>query len=497
MPQKKRTREEIGTESNDDLYSDIEERELSDIVSKKRKYTKKKNKDNNLNDDDNINNNEEIEEDDYHLVDDDTYSRTLDRVELRKRSKELIKKINQDKVNVKNEFFNLNYLHSKKAAIWKSNELTIDAEYQSSLNRQILKQSSILSISTRYSYEDLVVYLSENFRVREADSKSSTFQWAKLGSMLNLILANPYPLSSLSLSNIKQIVKKDRKAKEKKGDENVELKTANQLKTSADEDLEDPDILNTKRVENLSSFIKDSFVKTPLVNEHLERKNFEQVINKNSNSSSNSPNKLNILNLLVDPISNIQTIENFFDFSILVKHNQLFLSEFDNKIENEEKKEDHIPKVVPTTINNETKHLLKEKNNQMVLTINMRDINKLKKKLYQNNSYIKKLQEKYENSEENDEFELLNQVKESTKRHSLSPQKNNEDIRDYQNNKYNINIIKEIFPLHRYDEIYFNKDPVEQADILIRRGNKNLEIESTEKLEKIPEIIHKKSSRHR
>lgn len=200
------------------------------------------------------------------------------------------------------------------------------------------------NVARRYNINDF------NLRIKTTYvDEVGTFSWSLLGQDIGVLSKLTPGISTFYGPIIRQETVRKEKAQRKTSERLVEVKPENVI-----QDEDDICEATNERLIKLITLTKDKSYKSS---------------NSDTSGSSSSGNKekFNLFELLVDPDDMVQTVENFFDFSYLVKEKRIL---FDRDRDTG----------IPMAIANEPDQQASTKN-QMVLTMNMKDMKVLHKLL--------------------------------------------------------------------------------------------------------------------
>lgn len=171
-------------------------------------------------------------------------------------------------------------------------ELSIDAIGMKEFSLALRDQAQNMNdFSKRFSFDDLSSKIKHTYIMED----NFTFDWESFGEKASMLFSFTPALTTMLgpiSKEIKQRKKSVRSAKEV--DRSEAIKPQEVIQEEGDQDE-----ATSGRVSTLLETIRD--------------KSFDE-------EDPDGRNKIfSVLNLLVDPLNNVQTIENFFDFSFLIK----------------------------------------------------------------------------------------------------------------------------------------------------------------------------------
>lgn len=176
-------------------------------------------------------------------------------------------------------------------------ELTFDAHAMRELSHALKQQALTLNdLSKKYDFKALSLQLLQIF----SDPATNSFDWKTLGGKACTVFSSTAPVTTMNGPVDKEI--KMRKLAQKRAlnddEDDVVVKPSEIIQNGTDQDEG-----MSKRVRYLKSTIKSSFGHS----------------SSGSTSGTEESADFDVLRLLVHPTDPIQTIENFFDFSFLIK----------------------------------------------------------------------------------------------------------------------------------------------------------------------------------
>lgn len=236
----------------------------------------------------------------------------------------------------------------------------IDVATLSHLALAVKKQAHRLGDnSSSFNFATFVHHLKERYSVDStADGRQNyqPFDWSKLGMDIGNVFILPPKLSTMMGTLDVEIKQKKKGERTKKSKEDLVA-----------ENLEEIENKKNKSAENGEE--DDEAEATNGRSAKLVRTIEKKCSSSSSSSSSSVPTNTPMLDLLVDIDDPVQTVENFFDFSFLVKNKQVIVS--DDKASNSSKKE------LQLTMEQHPDKIANEDKKQMVLRIDMKDLLKI------------------------------------------------------------------------------------------------------------------------
>ena len=236
--------------------------------------------------------------------------------------------------------------------------LGIDVATLSHLALAVKKQAHKLGdTSSSYNFATFAHHLRNRYSLDSAEDSRfisvqnyQPFDWSKLGIDIGHLFISPPQLSTMMGTLDVEIKQKKKGERTKKSKEDLVAENLEEIENKKNNSAENDE-------EEATNGRSAKLVRT------IEKKC------SSSSSSSSVPTNTPMLDLLVDIDDPVQTVENFFDFSFLVKNKQVIVS--DDKVSNSGKKELQLTmEQNPNTISNEDKK-------QMVLRIDMKDLLKI------------------------------------------------------------------------------------------------------------------------
>lgn len=224
--------------------------------------------------------------------------------------------LNKKKFQVMNEHLNETF-----EQISHPRELTLDAVGMKILSTSLKSQALKLSdLSKQHNFETLALRLKELFGVSEEGGRSSGrrasgaedyIDWSTFGLEVQPILATPVPLTTMvgPFQKEERIRKAPVRRKENEEDnKNVGPEKPKEVQQNGEEELNEA---TNVRVQNLLTKVRDLT--------YRRNSNKRKRSQEDDDEASGDEVGFDLLELLVDPVDDVQTIENFFDFSFLIK----------------------------------------------------------------------------------------------------------------------------------------------------------------------------------
>eukprot|EP01040_Poterioochromonas_malhamensis_P001507 gene1507-1596_t len=271
--------------------------------------------------------------------------------------------LNKKKFQVMNEHLNETF-----EQISHPRELTLDAVGMKILSTSLKSQALKLSdLSKQHNFETLALRLKELFGVSEEGGRSSGrrasgaedyIDWSTFGLEVQPILATPVPLTTMvgPFQKEERIRKAPVRRKENEEDnKNVGPEKPKEVQQNGEEELNEA---TNVRVQNLLTKVRDLT--------YRRNSNKRKRSQEDDDEASGDEVGFDLLELLVDPVDDVQTIENFFDFSFLIKEKAVIQALDKNDL--------------PIAIS--TDAIDQQQRKQMVLTITTKDLKQLRDLLY-------------------------------------------------------------------------------------------------------------------
>jgi hypothetical protein len=265
--------------------------------------------------------NEDDDEDDDEEDPESYFEHLLDRARLRGNLKSIIDTIELVEEEIKKNNSNkFKTLHDRMNEIFEGveyvREMTLDATALKAFSKALRAQAFQLNdLSKQYNFETFVERLHNKF----IPETNEYIDWVMLGHEVEKIFNCPLvPFTTMNGPFLKE-EKVRKQIVRRKADDEIDKRAPEKGKEIIQNDDDQAEATNA-RVHHLLS----------------------EVRNRSKPKSSGSSGQLNygeaepfdLLELLVDPVDPIQTVENFFDFSFLIKVNQYCLSERTGKLNN-------------------------------------------------------------------------------------------------------------------------------------------------------------------
>lgn len=243
---------------------------------------------------------------------------------------EELKKRGKIRENLKHTLENMEYLQNDLTDIKKSKfqamneslnqtfesihhprELTLDAVGMKLLSHSLKSQAIKLSdFSKKHNFESLTTKLKDYFCFVDEKGQAhiDRIDWGTLGAEVSKMMLTTAPLNTMVGPFHKQekVRKPITKRKSNEEDKFTQVEKPKEIIQTGDDDKNEA---TNERVKNLITIVR------ALTDEINDQRNTES---SPSNLSDNDVG-FDLLKLLVDPVDDVQTIENFFDFSFLIK----------------------------------------------------------------------------------------------------------------------------------------------------------------------------------
>jgi hypothetical protein len=251
--------------------------------------------------------------------------------------------------NLKHTLENMEYLQHEMSDITKSKfqamnenlnetfkqishprELTLDAVGMKILSHSLKSQALKLSdLSKQYNYENFVTKLQDYYHIidERGHSHPDSIDWTGLGNDVFKLLSSPVPLTTMvgpfQREEKQRKIGQKKKISQNEDDSKQFLPEKPQEIIQNGEENDDKNEATNQRVKRLLSCVrdftddvynkKDGKIRRKTSQDEEGHKDFD-VMTANENEVG-----FDLLKLLVDPTDDVQTIENFFDFSFLIK----------------------------------------------------------------------------------------------------------------------------------------------------------------------------------